>query len=806
MLTFALLLAGCDFDAHDIGFDADSDSDDVTDVTDDSGNDDPADDPADDSGNDDPADDSGNDDPADAPADDSGNDAPADDSGNDDPTDDSGNDDPADAPADDSGNDDPADDSYMVSTSAGSGGTINPSSSSVSDGDTASFTLSPDSGYSIGSVSGCGGSLSGNTYTTGPVTADCTVSASFQADALPTLSISNGSVVEGDRGSVVLTLQVSLSEVANSDVNVDYATSDITATAGSDYTAASGTLTIPAASTSAEISISVSGDTVYEPAESFNVTLTHVSANATLGTASAIGTITNDDPGDILGDGEAAVTAIYTATVTHAEAPRISSGIISDPEERKRWSSNVALSAGYHEYWVAADVIEGGGSGTENDPWDLYSALKKRDIIPGNSIIWLKEGDYFSPVAGSFSAEDQKVFWPIKLQGTSGNPIHIRPEHGAKVRVDGGPIFWWPDGANHVWLWDIEFTSLPSDDWRPKPDYHIPVGTLGGDVDQQFYLDVAQYIIDNGSYSRPYVQIDGGDDNRVINTTVHGLSMGIGSWKRGDNNVVYGNVIYDNGYVSSVRPHGPGIYAQNISGTPRYLNENIVAGNLSNPFQLYSRTNPDGVVSGFNGIGNIVFGSRKLADGEAPFKRRTDVMFGDDSGTEQVFRENYIYGQELETGSYDATDLVFEDNYAIYSKTSDCLACSGNGNVVENIPTTQRIHIRPNVYDPRKAHMVVINPDRDPVISISLGDYAEAGDYIEVYNAIDLTVDAEPIVKGIYDGAYFNLPMPGSSNPYWVDWPWNGGESDNPADSEEPFDFSTVKHEFWAFVLIKEPI
>ncbi len=37
MLMFALLLAGCDFDAHDTGFDADSDSDDVTDVTDDSG-------------------------------------------------------------------------------------------------------------------------------------------------------------------------------------------------------------------------------------------------------------------------------------------------------------------------------------------------------------------------------------------------------------------------------------------------------------------------------------------------------------------------------------------------------------------------------------------------------------------------------------------------------------------------------------------------------------------------------------------------------------------------------------------------
>ena len=36
------------------------------------------------------------------------------------------------------------------------------------------ITVTPDTseGYVIGSVSGCGGTLSGNTYNTGPVTAD----------------------------------------------------------------------------------------------------------------------------------------------------------------------------------------------------------------------------------------------------------------------------------------------------------------------------------------------------------------------------------------------------------------------------------------------------------------------------------------------------------------------------------------------------------------------------------------------------------------------------------------------------------
>jgi Rieske Fe-S protein len=51
----------------------------------------------------------------------------------------------------------------------------------VDAGATAQFTVTPNSGYQIASVTGCGGNLSGTTYTTGPITANCTVSASFDA-------------------------------------------------------------------------------------------------------------------------------------------------------------------------------------------------------------------------------------------------------------------------------------------------------------------------------------------------------------------------------------------------------------------------------------------------------------------------------------------------------------------------------------------------------------------------------------------------------------------------------------------------
>ena len=69
---------------------------------------------------------------------------------------------------------------HTVTPSAGSGGSIAPDApQTVNDGDTKTFTITPDAHYQITDVSGCGGQLSGNTYTTGPVTADCTVSATF---------------------------------------------------------------------------------------------------------------------------------------------------------------------------------------------------------------------------------------------------------------------------------------------------------------------------------------------------------------------------------------------------------------------------------------------------------------------------------------------------------------------------------------------------------------------------------------------------------------------------------------------------
>ena len=68
---------------------------------------------------------------------------------------------------------------YTVTAAAGGGGSISPASSILTHGSTTTFMLSPAEGYSVAAVTGCGGSLNGNAYTTGVITGACNVSASF---------------------------------------------------------------------------------------------------------------------------------------------------------------------------------------------------------------------------------------------------------------------------------------------------------------------------------------------------------------------------------------------------------------------------------------------------------------------------------------------------------------------------------------------------------------------------------------------------------------------------------------------------
>jgi len=120
-------------------------------------------------------------------------------------------------------------------------------------------------------------------------------------EALPSLTVTDASVTEGDSGTTNAVFTVLLSIASSQTVTVDFATSDGTAMTGSDYLAVSRTLSFPPGTTTTNVSVQVIGGTIQEPDEIFNVRLTNA-VNATIARGQGQGAIRNDDNQSVFPD------------------------------------------------------------------------------------------------------------------------------------------------------------------------------------------------------------------------------------------------------------------------------------------------------------------------------------------------------------------------------------------------------------------------------------------------------------------------------------------------------------------------
>lgn len=148
---------------------------------------------------------------------------------------------------------------------------------SIEASETVTLTLSANANYTIG--------------TTGAVTGTIT---NDDIAPLPTLSINDVSITEGNSGTSNATFTVTLSAASNSNVTVNYGTANGTATSGSDFTNRSGTLTFTPGQLTKTFTVPVIGDTTVEPNETFLVNLT-TPTNATIFDGQGVGTIIDND-------------------------------------------------------------------------------------------------------------------------------------------------------------------------------------------------------------------------------------------------------------------------------------------------------------------------------------------------------------------------------------------------------------------------------------------------------------------------------------------------------------------------------
>ena len=113
-------------------------------------------------------------------------------------------------------------------------------------------------------------------------------------NTVPAITLTPASITEGNTGTKNLVFTAALSAAVAQAVTVTYTTSAGTATAGTDYTEATGTITFAANTTTKTFNIVIRGDATAESNETFNVVLSNP-VGATIEIGQVRGTILDDD-------------------------------------------------------------------------------------------------------------------------------------------------------------------------------------------------------------------------------------------------------------------------------------------------------------------------------------------------------------------------------------------------------------------------------------------------------------------------------------------------------------------------------
>ena len=194
--------------------------------------------------------------------------------------------------------------------------------------------------------------------------ADSEATGTISDTALPRLSVSDVSVEEGDDA----VFAVSLTAAAAQDVSFRYRTADGTATAGADYTEASGSLRIPAGETSASIMVSTAEDGLDEDEEeTFEVRLEQP-LYATIADGAATGTITDADPTPTLSvadattdEGESLEFAVTLSAASEREVTveyETEDGTAESPADYTHTTGTLTFGPGQTERTVPVPVYQ----------------------------------------------------------------------------------------------------------------------------------------------------------------------------------------------------------------------------------------------------------------------------------------------------------------------------------------------------------------------------------------------------------------------------------------------------------------
>lgn len=261
------------------------------------------------------------------------------------------------------------------------------------------------------------------------------------------------------------------------------------------------------------------------------------------------------------------------------------------------------LPAGATDLYVAPDGTSS-GPGTLTQPYDLKTALSGSVGRAGDTF-WLRGGTY------SLGHVDTRI------HGEPEKPIAFRQMPGEKARVDGSFTVW--NSIGHVIFRDFElFNSDPK-----RVSSQLAMGFSPTDI---------QIIAGIQSYAPNFSFI-----NLVIHDqTRHGIYVA----QQSSGNLIYGCLIFNNGWRSPDNAEGHSLYIQGSSGL-REVSDNILLNSAGVGMHVYENGGPPLV--GVTIDGNVVFNAGTLQN----VRSYQDWVIGVDSPSPRsdqiVFKNNMGY-------------------------------------------------------------------------------------------------------------------------------------------------------------------
>ena len=193
------------------------------------------------------------------------------------------------------------------------------------------------------------------------------------------------------------------------------------------------------------------------------------------------------------------------------------------------------------------------GPGTLARPYDLATAVLGAAGKPGDTF-WLRGGNY---VIGHIDT---------RIAGAPGQPITFREVPGERARVDGSLTFFGSMG--HVILRDFEF-------------YSSDTNRVSSQTNAGFNVTDIKIIPGIASFSPNLSFI-----NLIVrDQTRHGFYIS----EISTNNLVYGCIVYNNGWISADNAEGHGVYAQGLIGS-KEISDCLVFNNSGVNMHIYENT------------------------------------------------------------------------------------------------------------------------------------------------------------------------------------------------------------------------